>query len=71
MIGLIHNRPAATPLSEVISKSQAVNIEIEQGHFEQALELRGRSFMDALNLLKTLSRAEPRRRSASAGASPC
>lgn len=60
MIGLIYNRPAATPLSEVISKSQAVNTEIEQGHFEHALELRGRSFMDALNLLKTLSRAEPR-----------
>src|SRR5450756_2197978 len=60
MIGLIYNRPAATPLSEVISKSQAVNTEIEQGQFEHALELRGRSFMDALNLLKTLSRAEPR-----------
>ena len=60
LIGLVYNRPKATPLSEVISKSQAVNNEIELGHFDQALELRGRSFTDTLNLLKTLSRAEPR-----------
>ena len=71
MIGLIHNRPVATPLAEVVSKSQEVNTEVEQGHFERALELRGTSFMDALDLLKTLSRAEPRgRRSATGGASP-
>jgi 6-phosphofructokinase 1 len=60
MVGLIHNRPATTPLTEVISRSQEVNLEVEQGHFERALELRGRSFADTLDLLKTLSRAEPR-----------
>ena len=71
MIGLIYNVPKATPLNEVISKSQAVNTEIEQGHFEQALELRGRSFRDSLELLKTLTRAEPKRNWPTAAASPC
>jgi 6-phosphofructokinase 1 len=60
MIGLKENRPAATSLQEVVVKSAEVNTAIEQGQFEQALELRGRSFIDSLNLLKTLSRAEPK-----------
>lgn len=61
MIGLIHNQPQATPLDEVVSKSQKINSEIDQGHFENALALRGRSFLDSLELLKTLSRAEPKK----------
>ena len=60
MIGLIHNAPKATPLTEMVAKSQAINSEIEQGHFEQALALRGRSFLDSLDLLKTMTRAEPK-----------
>jgi 6-phosphofructokinase 1 len=60
MIGLRFNRPAATPLQEVVAKSSEVNTEVEQGHFERALELRGRNFVDSLRLLKTLSRAEPK-----------
>jgi 6-phosphofructokinase 1 len=60
MMGLIHNMPQATPLTEVIGKSQAVNAEIEQGNFARALELRGRSFLDALDVMHTLARAEPK-----------
>ena len=60
MIGLLNNRPAATSLAEVVSKSQAINAEIDQGHFETALELRGRSFLDSLSLFGTLARAEPK-----------
>lgn len=60
MIGLVHNEPKATPLDEVVTKSQAINAEIDDGHFEQALAMRGRSFADALELLKTLARAEPK-----------
>ena len=60
MIGLIHNAPKATPLTEMVAKSQAINTEIEQGHFDQALALRGRSFLDSLELLKTMTRAEPK-----------
>lgn len=60
MIGLKNNEPSATPLDEVVAKSQAVNTEIDHGNFEQALQLRGRSFLDSLELLKTLTRAQPK-----------
>ena len=60
MFGLVDNRPAATPLTEVVAKSQAVNVQMDQGQFEEALTLRGRSFLDALDLVKTLGRAEPK-----------
>ncbi len=67
MIGLIHNAPKATPLTEMVAKSQAINAEIEHGHFEQALALRGRSFLDSLQLLKTMTRAEPKQELANRG----
>ncbi len=67
MIGLIHNQPHATPLTEVVAKSQAINTEIEQGNFEHALELRGRSFLDSLELFKTLARSEPKQELAGRG----
>lgn len=60
MIGLVDNQPKATPLTEVVAKSQAVNAQMDQGQFAEALGLRGRSFLDALDLVKTLSRAEPK-----------
>ncbi len=67
MIGLVNNEPKATPLEEVVAKSQQVNTEIDQGHFERALELRGRSFLDSLELLKTLTRARPKEELANRG----
>jgi len=60
MIGLINNEPKATTLTEVVAKSQEINTEIDQGHYDQALALRGRSFLDSLELLKTMTRAEPK-----------
>jgi 6-phosphofructokinase 1 len=60
MIGLIHNQPRATPLTDVVAKSHAINTQMDQGNFQQALELRGRSFLDSLSLFKTLARAEPK-----------
>ena len=51
----------------MIAKSQAINTQIDQGNFQQALELRGRSFVDSLELLKTLARAEPKEEIADAG----
>ncbi len=67
MIGLRNNEPVATPLDEVVAKSQAVNAEIDHGNFEQALQLRGRSFLDSLELLKTLTRAQPKQERADRG----
>ena len=67
MIGLVHNKPKATPLTEVVAQSHAVNTEVDLGHFEHALQLRGRSFRDSLDLLKTLTRAEPKEELADLG----
>ena len=60
MIGQIHNMPKATPLDEVVAKSHEVNTQIDHGNFEQALQMRGRSFLDSLQVLKTLARAQPK-----------
>jgi 6-phosphofructokinase 1 len=59
MLGLIKNEVTATPLTEVVEKSQAVRTEIENGAYEKALELRGNSFRDTLALVKTLTRITP------------
>lgn len=59
MIGLINNVPTATPLDDVISKSQAVGKAIEEGVYSTALSLRGASFRDQLGLLKILTQASP------------
>ena len=67
MVGLINGHPKATPLTEVVANSQAANQEIERGNFDRALALRGHSFRDSLELLKTLTRAEPRQEVADRG----
>ena len=67
MIGMINNGCRAIPLEEVVKTSQSISSEIDQGHFDQALALRGRSFTDALGLLETLTRAEPKAETASRG----
>lgn len=59
MLGLIQNRVAATPLQEVVEKSQAVRVEIENGNYSKALDLRGESFKGTLELVKTLTRISP------------
>lgn len=61
MLGLVRNKVVATPLVEVAEKSQAVNQQLEQGNYEQALELRGESFRNTLELVKTLTRITPAR----------
>jgi 6-phosphofructokinase 1 len=60
MIGQIHNMPKATPLDEVVAKSAEINTQIDHGNFELALQMRGRSFLDSLQVLKTLARAQPK-----------
>lgn len=58
----------ATPLAEVIGKSQAVGKAIEEGAYSTALSLRGASFRDQLGLLKILSQATPAPADSSLGA---
>ena len=59
MVGLIRNKVAATPLMEVVEKSQAVRAEVENGNYAKAQELRGGTFKGTLELVKTLSRVNP------------
>lgn len=67
MIGMINNEPTATPLDEVISKSQAVGKAIDEGVYSTALSLRGTSFRDQLNLLKVMTQAVPEKPDKSLG----
>jgi 6-phosphofructokinase 1 len=67
MIGLVNNEATATPLDEVVSKSQAVPKALEAGDYATALGLRGHSFHDQLDLLKTLTQASPAAKPESSG----
>lgn len=59
MLGVIKNKVVATSLVEVAEKSRAVGEQIEQGNYEKARELRGQSFINTLELVKTLTRITP------------
>ena len=60
MIGIVNNKPHATPLAEVVDKSRRVGERVDEGDYESALDLRGHSFQDQLDLLELLTRSEPR-----------
>lgn len=68
MLGLIRNKVVATPLLEVVQKSQAVRQEIENGNYTKAQELRGETFTNTLTLVKTLTRITPAQEKSSDGA---
>lgn len=59
LIGLRGNRISHTPLMECVNKTHAVAKAIEERDYETALELRGSSFKEAFQTLRTLLRALP------------
>lgn len=59
MLGLRRNVVVATPLLEVVEKSNAVRQEVENGNYATALDLRGETFRNALTLFKTLTQIAP------------
>jgi 6-phosphofructokinase 1 len=59
MVGVMRNKVVSTPLVEVAEKSRAVGEQIEHGNYETARELRGHSFTNTLDLVKTLTRITP------------
>lgn len=59
IIGLQKNRVKAIPLMESIQKTQSIVDKIAGKEFEQAIELRGGSFKESLDIFNTLSRAVP------------
>ncbi len=60
IIGLQKNRVKAIPLMESIKKTQSIVDFISSKNFDKAIELRGGSFKDSLDIFNTLSSATPK-----------
>jgi 6-phosphofructokinase 1 len=61
LIGLRQHDLVASPLMECVAKTHQVAEVIAQGDYEQAMAMRGGSFVDAFETFLTLTRARPRR----------
>jgi 6-phosphofructokinase 1 len=59
LIGLRGNRITASPLMENVEKTQSVAKAVTEQNYEQAMALRGNSFKEAFDTLKTMLRALP------------
>jgi 6-phosphofructokinase 1 len=60
MIGMRHNRITRVPLSDCVADSHALREALDANDFDGAMRLRGGSFREALDTLRTLIRSEPR-----------
>jgi 6-phosphofructokinase 1 len=63
LVGLRGNRIVRQPLMQCIEQSQAVAAAIAAHDYERAMDLRGSSFKEAFNTLRTLLRSLPHQRS--------
>lgn len=59
LIGLRENRITPIPLMQCVEKTHAVADKIAAGNYDEAMELRGGSFKEALRIFKTLVRVVP------------
>jgi len=59
MIGIQNNKVVRLPLMECVSKNLEINAAIKSGDYDKAMQLRGRSFRTAFEILRTLTRAAP------------
>lgn len=59
LIGIRGNRITASPLMENVEKTQSLAQAVADQNYEQALALRGNSFIEAFDTLKTMLRALP------------
>ncbi|HEY53898.1 MAG TPA: 6-phosphofructokinase [Caldilineae bacterium] len=59
MLGIVNNQVHATSLVDVVEKSRRVGEKVDEGDYESALDLRGLSFQDQLDLLELLTRSKP------------
>ncbi len=59
VIGMRYNRVTHLPLMECVEKTRAVSEAIAARDFDRAMELRGGSFKDQFQILRTLLRALP------------
>ncbi len=59
LIGLRGNRITSSPLMECVEKTHAIASAIENQDYDQAMSLRGNSFIEAFHTLRTMLRALP------------
>jgi len=59
VIGMRYNRVTRLPLMECVKKTQAVAEAISERNFDLAMDLRGGSFKEQYNIMRTLIRALP------------
>ena len=59
MIGMKANRVVRVPLMEAVEKTHAINDAMKAHDYQRAVELRGRGFGEAFQILRTLVRALP------------
>ena len=60
MIGMRRNRVVAVSLMDSVNKTKSIADCIKGGEYDQAIELRGGSFLEALNTFRTLRKAIPK-----------
>jgi 6-phosphofructokinase 1 len=60
LIGLRNNRVTRTPLMASVEQTQAINAALKAGEFSTAMDLRGGSFRESFDVLRTLTRVVPR-----------
>ncbi|HSL59728.1 MAG TPA: 6-phosphofructokinase [Acidimicrobiales bacterium] len=59
LIGLRNNRVTKVPLMQAVEATHAIADAMAEGDYARALELRGGSFRESFEILKTLTRLEP------------
>ena len=59
LIGMRDNRVSRSPLMENVNKTRQVAALIRAGDFDQAMQMRGRGFVESYEILKTLVQANP------------
>jgi len=60
LIGTINNRITRLPLMDCVKFSEAIRDAIQSHDYETAMQLRGETFLDALETMNTLVQAKPR-----------
>ncbi len=60
VLGLQGNQVTRTPLDNCLQRTSEVSAAIKAGDFEQAMNLRGRSFGESFRIVKTMVRAKPK-----------
>jgi 6-phosphofructokinase 1 len=59
LIGILDNRVSISPLMENVRKTHAVVDLIKEQRYAEAMQMRGRGFVEAYDILQTLLRAQP------------